>query len=188
MTTPPDVRRDWTPLQRTLHWGMAALVLAMLTIGFSMTALDDAGARFARTQTHKSLGFLVLALIVVRIAVRLKSGAPPSEDGWPGLAARLVHGALYALMLALPLTGWAQASASPIPLPITVFGLVTLPPLMAPDMAMLQLFKQIHALLALALSALIGLHVLAVAWHVFARDDDVLSRMTTGAARRPRGN
>ncbi|MHB2166349.1 cytochrome b [Alsobacter sp. R-9] len=176
-TSPPRV---WTPLQRAFHWGMAVLVLAMLTIGFSMTAMENAGDRFAWTQTHKSLGFVVLALIVVRSVVRLQSGAPAAEPGWRGMAAKAVHGLLYGLMVALPLTGWLQASASPIPIPITVFRIVPLPALVSPDMELLKLFKSLHAALALALSGLVALHVLAVIWHVFALDDDVLSRMTTG--------
>jgi cytochrome b561 len=103
----------FTPLQRALHWVMAVCIIAMLFIGVGM-ASTVAPQYLALVGVHKSLGIVVLLLAVVRLVVRLRSGTPPLPADLPEpmkLAAHLSHYVLYALMIAMPLLGWAELSA-----------------------------------------------------------------------------
>ncbi len=124
------IRQRFTPLQRLLHWLMAVCVLAMLFIGVGMVS-TVAPKYVPLIAIHKSLGIAILVLVLIRLAVRLRYGAPPLPADLPEpmrLAAHLSHYVLYALMIAMPLIGWAMLSAAAYP--VVVFGGVYLPPIL----------------------------------------------------------
>ncbi len=107
----------FTPLQRALHWVMALCILAMLFIGVHMVSTISPNY-LTYIGIHKPLGIVILVLALIRLAVRLRSGAPPLPGDLPEpmkLAAHLSHYALYALMIGLPLIGWAMLSAGGYP-------------------------------------------------------------------------
>src|ERR1700720_1915097 len=120
------VRHRFTPLQRLLHWLIAVCILAMLFIGVGM--VSTVTPKFLPLVTiHKSLGIAILVLALIRLGVRLRYGAPALPADLPApmkLAAHLAHYALYALMVGMPLIGWAMLSAAAYP--IVVFGSVYL--------------------------------------------------------------
>src|SRR5690348_6945939 len=95
----------YTLLSIVLHWAMLALIA-----GAYLTAeLQEEGARRDATfQTlHYSLGLSVLLLVWLRVLARLIWPAPPSiERGWRHGLSRITHGALYVLMIGMPLVGW----------------------------------------------------------------------------------
>ena len=99
--------KNFTFLQCVLHWVMAICILAMLFIGVGMNS--TVAPKYApRLVTHKTLGAIVLVLVLIRRAVRLRYSVPPLPADLPGpmkLGAHLSHYALYALMIALPLLG-----------------------------------------------------------------------------------
>jgi cytochrome b561 len=98
-----------------LHWLIALFILFNLSLGFVMEGLPPP-ARFIVVLGHISAGITVLALTIVRIAWRLANPPPPFADGvsgWERKLAHAVHFGLYALMLAMPLLGWALISANP---------------------------------------------------------------------------
>jgi cytochrome b561 len=187
---------SWGWPARLLHWAMAVLMIGLLGVGFYMVEVlgnTDLVARFQLTQTHKSFGFVVFVLALVRIAWRWRSPAVPADPAaakpWENTAARAAHLALYALMLWLPLTGWLMASASPLndpgayPMQIRnmVFGLFEMPDPISPgDRGLEALFKQLHLGGAIALAALLVVHAGAALKHHFVHRDDVLKRMTLG--------
>src|SRR5262249_33843869 len=114
MSARPD---RFTPLQRLLHWLMALCILAMLFIGVGMVS-TVAPRHLALVSIHKPLGVALLVLVLIRLVVRLRSGAPSLPADLPEpmkLAAVLSHYALYALMIAMPLIGWAMMSAAEYP-------------------------------------------------------------------------
>src|SRR6201997_1179392 len=130
----------FTPLQRLLHWLMAVCILAMLFIGVGMVS-TVAPKYLTLVSIHKPLGIAILILALIRLVVRLRYGAPPLPIDLPEpmkLAAYLSHYALYALMIAMPLIGWAMLSAAAYPL--VLYGSVHLPPI-------LPLHDSLHALL-----------------------------------------
>lgn len=184
----------WGLPARLLHWGMALLILGLLGLGWYMVNVVGTGdlvLRFRLTQLHKSFGFVVFALALLRLGWRLANPTPTEPPGhaWEKAAARAAHLALYGLMLALPLSGWLMASASPMndpgafPFQVRnmVFGLFELPdPIHPGDRRLEALFKAVHWWAALALAVLLIAHAGAALMHHLIRRDRVLLRMTVG--------
>lgn len=170
-----------------LHWTIAALIVALLALGWSMTRMAPGGElQFALYQLHKSLGITVLLLSLARLAWRVAGSTPPSPATARGerRAARAMHAALLVLTLAIPLVGWALVSASRLAIPTVLFGAVPFPHL--PGLAGLTPAAKIvlearlagaHALLAGLLAILGALHAAAAIFHHVVRGDDVLRRM-----------
>jgi cytochrome b561 len=185
-----DDETAWGWPTRLLHWAMAGLILFMLGLGVYMTeAVTDVYAQFDLYQTHKSWGFVVFSLAVVRVIWRMASprepAAPPGTPGWERAAARATHVALYALMFAMPLSGWLTASASELQdlygIRNMVFGWFEMPDPFVPGSEALEaVFSTIHAWCAAALAGVLVLHAGAALRHHFVRRDDVLRRMSVG--------
>ena len=106
----------WSLTTRLLHWIGAAAILFMLALGFAMVNLiHEQGLRFDLYQYHKSLGLLVLVLMMARALWRFASPTPEpiaTIPVWQVKAARAMHGALYALAIATALAGYASVSTS----------------------------------------------------------------------------
>ncbi len=166
----------FTPLQRVLHWSMAACILAMLFIGVGM--VSTISQRYLTlVSIHKPLGIAILLLVLVRIALRLRCGAPPLPADLPEpmkLAAQLSHYAFYALMLAMPLIGWGMLSAAAYPVQVLGF---TLPPILPQSDMLHSLLWNAHRLLAFAFFALILVHLSAALFHALIRRDGVFEAM-----------
>jgi len=161
---------------RILHWLTALLVFAMLLIGFVM--VNAIGAYAALRAIHMTLGIIVLVIVVARIANRFTHRPPklPDTVGW--FEHKLVVGselALYALLLAQPLVGWAMVSATGKP--IEVFGSLHLPRIAPFDANLYFILRQTHSLLAYLLVVVIAAHVSAVLLHTLTLRDGMLSRM-----------
>ncbi len=108
---------------------MALCILTMLFIGVHMVSTINP-KYLTLFEIHKTLGIVILLLALIRLGVRLRSGAPPLPRDLPApmkLAAHLSHYALYALMIALPLIGWAMLSAAGYP--VVLWGGFWLPPI-----------------------------------------------------------
>src|SRR5437868_7294227 len=116
----------------TLHWLIAAAIALNLCLGLCVAEIlsDQDPSRFGLLQFHKSVGLTVLVLSLLRLAWRIVNPIPPLPDTLtPSLKvlARATHYLLYFLMIAIPLTGWALASSSPLGLPTSYFGLFNWP-------------------------------------------------------------
>jgi cytochrome b561 len=185
----------WGWLARLLHWGMALLIIGLLLVGWYMVNVvgnGDLVLRYQLTQTHKSFGFVVFVLALLRLLWRSANPTPlaPAAPKWETVAAGATHAMLYALMIVLPLSGWLMASASPMndagafPFQVRnmVFGLFALPDPVHPGSRSLEAaFKTVHLGAAIGLAALLALHAGAAAFHHLVRRDDVLRRMTVGS-------
>lgn len=172
-------RDRWGPVSQALHWTIALLVLVMAAIGLSLDELPRSPKWFWVYDLHKSIGLLVLALVVMRLAWRLFAGAPPPVPGLPRvqrIAAGATHWLLYMLILAMPLSGWLYDSASGLR-PLRWFGQFAVPKLVAPDEALAGEFHDIHETLFIILIAVVLLHVAAALWHHVFRGDATLARM-----------
>ena len=173
----------FNPLQRTLHWVMAACILTMLFIGVGM-ASTVAPEYLTLVNIHKPLGILILILALIRLVVRLRYGAPPLPLDLPEpmkLAAYLSHYALYALMIAMPLIGWAMLSAAQYP--VVIWPGIWLPPILPLDPSLHTLLWNAHFYLAFLFFALILLHVAAALFHALIRRDGVFEAMASGSTR-----
>ncbi|MGY5776324.1 cytochrome b/b6 domain-containing protein [Rhizobium sp. LEGMi135b] len=176
-----------------LHWAIAVLVISMIPMGWWMVrAIDNSGTRqaaYQMFQIHKSLGFAILALTLLRIVWRLTHpvpALPPGMKGWERLLARATHAAFYALLLAIPLTGWIYVSAGwaigtdrPLMVATSWFGLFTVPHLPGVEGLREVAFGAMgaHAYMAYGGAVLIGLHVAAALKHQFMDKDGVLAQM-----------
>ena len=106
-------------------------------------------------------------------------------------ASKIVERGFYAIMLALPLTGWAIASTSDLGIPTMLYGVVRWPDI--PFIGTLPLAGKLraygvsvdaHHLLAKITYALVALHVLAALRHQFIKRDYILARMIPSLAPR----
>jgi cytochrome b561 len=180
--TPADVsQRRWSPSTIALHWLSALLILTLLVLGWFMVHGDlKASTKFDLYQLHKSLGFLSLALLLLRLGARLarpSPEAPPAMPRWERRAADATHVAFYALLLVAALSGWLLASAAIIAIPTRFFDLFVIPNLVGPDAALSASMTFLHYLVSRLLIGLLILHVGAALKHHFFDRDDVFLRM-----------
>jgi cytochrome b561 len=186
-----NTRTRYGSVAMTLHWLIAAAIILNLGLGLYMANIlsDQDPTRFAIIQFHKSLGLTVLTLSVLRLVWRIVNPVPPLPDSMgPGLKAlaRGTHYLLYFLIIAIPLSGWALVSASPLGLPTNYFGLFHWPsiPFLA-DLTRAQKaplhheFFAVHLYLAITALVLVPLHICGALYHQF-RGEDVLRRMAPG--------
>ena len=169
----------WGGISQLLHWTIAILIVLIGIVGLVMGELPRSPKYFWVYTAHKSLGLTVLALVLVRIGWRLYAGAPRPVPGTPRLQALLAsatHGAIYLLILALPLSGWIYDSANALR-PFRWFGLVEVPKLVAPDEALAASAHGAHEWLFWLLMALVAGHAGAALYHHFIQRDATLARM-----------
>jgi len=161
-----------------MHWGVALLILALAVLGWTAVSLPLSPLKLKLFFWHKSLGILVLLLATVRLAWRWIDAVPAAAQDsqpWERRVAVTVHGLLYLLLFAMPLSGWVINSAANFP--FKVFGLWPLPPIVPKDSGLKELAEDTHLLLFWLLCGLLMLHVGAALWHHFVRRDRVLRRM-----------
>lgn len=166
-------------IHKSFHWIMAFLVVTLLCVGLYMTGVElPIPQRIQIFSLHKSLGVVVLTLVVLRILWRLASIRPAhliTHAQWERSLATVIHFLLYAAMIAMPLTGWIMSSAKGYP--VRVFGLFNLPDLVGTDQGLAKLANAIHEYTAYILIAIIGLHVAGALKHHIIDRDDTLRRM-----------
>ena len=170
----------YTRAQRALHWTMAVLVL-LAYLAIEQRGLFERGtlARTAMVQSHFWIGLGVFALAAWRLLLRKRLGVPPitpALPAWQHWPATILHVALYAFFLVMPLLGLATAwtDGKEIMVPLTGW---TLPALLAPDEALAHQLEDLHGAIGEAFYWVIGLHVVASAYHHWVRRDDTLKRM-----------
>ncbi|MDD4929384.1 MAG: cytochrome b [Gallionella sp.] len=165
----------------SLHWLMLLLFIAVYgCIELRVLYPKGSDLREGLKNWHFMLGMLVFILVWLRLAARLAGRTPhirPEPPAWQQLSARLLHLALYALMIGMPLTGWLLLSASGKIIPF--FGL-QLPALMAENKETAKLIKEAHELVGTTGYYLIGLHAAAALYHHYIKRDNTLTRMLPG--------
>jgi len=153
----------YSALQIALHWVIAALVAFQLLFGDGMTNVRDAaeegatasGVDLAVSIGHYWIGIAILALVLVRLGMRLTQGVPSRSAAgpiWMDWAARLVHWAFYLMLVAMPVLGLLTVYVS-------------------------DEFGDIHKLGKPVFLLLIGVHVLAALFHQFIIRDGTLRRI-----------
>jgi cytochrome b561 len=182
MTT---TRTSFAVPQRLLHWLMAICILSMLFIGVGMVSTVTT-KYLTLVQIHKPLGIAILVLALIRLALRLYYGAPALPADLPApmkLAAELSQYIFYALMIAMPLIGWAMLSAAEYP--VVLFGSVHLPSILPVSPSLHTLLWHAHYYLAFAFFGLILMHVSAILFHKLVRNDGVFEAMVPSAHDEP---
>ncbi len=174
MTTTND---RYTPVAVALHWLIALLVVGLWIVGATMEDYPDS-IKWTAYGLHKATGILVLILTLVRLAWRATHrppALPESLPKWQKTASALTHYGLYALLVLMPLSGWAFSSAAGYP--VSVYGLFTLPNLVEKDKELTEFFYETHELLANGLLLFVAVHTVAALVHHYYHKDNVLRRM-----------
>lgn len=169
------------PVTRLLHWGMAAGILGMLAFGLTLVRMKMSLATVWLFGLHKSVGLTLLALALLRLVWHRISPPPGPLGGVPPAQlalARWAHRVLYALMLAVPLSGWAGSAATGID--VVLFNTWTLPPILPPSEAAAKALLLLHHWLTWALMAVLVLHVAGALKRSVIGRDGTLRRMVLG--------
>lgn len=189
MSLPDEPVEPYSVAARKFHWWTVAFIAVLVPLGIAMDYRgNDLNIWDATTNNmyslHKLLGFMLLWIIVLRLAYRLRAGAPPDEptlEPWQRAASHLTHWGIYAMLLIVPLLGWLGVSMYGAR---DIFGLFSLPPLAAVDQPRSAAVLFVHKLAAILLVAMTAAHVGAALFHYFIRKDGVLSRMLPNLNRR----
>ena len=167
----------WGSLSKAFHWLIVLLIINQWVIAERADELKGL-AKLEALAWHKSFGMTVLMLAVLRLAWRLMNPVPElatETRPWERLLAKVSHVLLYALIFAMPLTGWMMSSAKNYP--VSWFKLFQFPDLVAPAE---QTFHRMHDLHHLLFNVLVGvalLHIAGALKHHFIDRNDVLKRM-----------
>jgi cytochrome b561 len=176
-----NTENRYGPVAVALHWVMAVLLVVLVILGLYMVRLPDVGfdtKKITLILYHKQLGMLALALAALRLAWRVTNALPrlvAHLPDWQKVIARFVHLTFYALMLALPTTGWLMSSADGFP--VSFLGLFDLPDLVSRDENLFRGFAALHKGLGYALIPLLAVHAGAALRHHFLFRDDTLRKM-----------
>ncbi len=155
-----------------IHWLTAVLVL-----GAWLTAAGGREVVRNPPVLHFALGMTVLVLVFPRLILRLVEGAPAADTqhGWLAIGAKVGHGLLYLLLIALPITGWYAASRMGVA--ISFLG-VQLPAIASKVQGHPGLIAELHENAGTFILVLAGLHALMALWHQFVRRDGTMQRMS----------
>jgi cytochrome b561 len=178
---PPRMAPVHNPGLRLLHWLMAVLIFVALPLGVWASLLPRGETRSEILFFHKSIGMTVLCLVALRIVWRLALGAPGYSEPLGRLthaAAQVGHIALYALMIALPVSGYLFSNGAGADIPW--FGVFSFPHLLPKNEALRAAGEQAHYLLAWTIAFVLAAHLGAVVWHAAIKRDSVLTRMWPG--------
>lgn len=171
----------YTLVARVFHWVTAALVLLMLPIGIVMANVDVGPAQDTLYHLHRSVGVILLPLMLARLLYRLKTpppSLPESVSRVQRLAAGATHWALYAILQLQALVGWVATSAYRAP--VWVFWAFELPPIWPVDRPLSEMLFAVHRTTGIILIVLLAVHVGAAFFHHYVLKDVVLRRMIKG--------
>ncbi len=174
-TLPPT---GYSATAKWLHWLVAGAVLTIIPVGYAMNI--EGPYQNQLFNLHKSLGVLILGLMIARIAYRFIHGAPAAEPGlarWQKAVSSAVHGLLYILLITLPIAGYIANSAyGANGTPTPFFGLFSLPPIVGPNEALSERIFAIHKIVGWVVAVLVVLHIGGAMQH-FLSGDKVMQRM-----------
>ncbi|WP_457796716.1 cytochrome b [Methylocystis sp. S23] len=161
---------------QAFHWLTVLFVAAAWTLGVLGDELPKGSIRHMGEFLHIIFGQLVLSLLLLRVAWRFATPAPPLElTGFGAFAAKAVHLALYALLIAVPVVGLVTLFHGGEPLPL--FGIADIPSPWPKNRELKHYSKEIHELLAHILALLAITHAAAALAHHFLLKDRTLKRM-----------
>lgn len=162
-----------------LHWLIALLIVAAFALGTIMVDIPGlTPTKLKYFSWHKWLGVSVLALACMRLLWRLFNAPPAPPDSlpvWQRQAAHVTHLLLYALIFAVPVSGYFYSLAAGVP--VVFLGILPLPVLIEANQTLKPVLKEVHYWLNMSLLAFVVLHVAAALKHHFIDRDQVLRRI-----------
>jgi cytochrome b561 len=175
-----DGARRWGAGARLLHWSAAALIFALLAHGWWMTEFAPRASRLGHYGTHASLGYALIALMLVRLVWRWAHDVPDlpaAMPRWERQAAHAAHWGLYVLSFGAALSGWALAGTLRQPLD-SFFGWFSVPSLVpAGSRALHEALEETHEVAVWTLAFMVAAHIASAVYHWLWRKDEVMQRM-----------
>ncbi|ETX14356.1 cytochrome B561 [Roseivivax halodurans JCM 10272] len=178
-TTTARMREGYGRVARLFHWVVAVIVLMMVPAGLIM--VQEGLPRPLQNTLflfHKNVGVILFMLVVLRLIWRWSHPAPPLPadlPGWQVRAAALSHGALYAILLAMPVLGYVRVRAGDFPIEwLDAMGAPMLVPVSKP---LAEAASRLHEIGGFVAIGLIALHLGAAIHHAVVRRDGVLGRI-----------
>ncbi|CAN7195488.1 cytochrome b [Pseudoxanthomonas sp. LjRoot143] len=171
----------WGAVSQLFHWTIVVLILVMAYLGLTMGDLPNGPRKINIYALHKSIGLTILALVVLRVLWRVYAGAPAPVAGtpsWQQRIASVTHFFLYALLFAIPLSGWVLNSSAGYPL--QWFKLFNLPAITGRSDSVHEAAEGAHELLFWVLVVLVLAHAGAALYHHLFQGDATLRRMLPG--------
>jgi cytochrome b561 len=181
MTMSDRAEGGYTSTARLFHWTTAVLVLLMIPIGIVMANVSVGPAQDTLYHLHRSIGAILLPLVLVRLLYRLNHPPPPLPASVAAVqrqVAHVTHWTLYGLLVLQAMVGWIATSAYRAP--ILVFWLFELPPIWPVDRPFSESLFAVHRVIGIALLALVIVHIGAALFHHVVLKDTVLRRMVRG--------
>jgi len=176
--TPAQAPGRYTTTAIALHWLVAAVVLGLVALGWWMQEIpkQPVGPRADAYNLHKSIGLAVLFLMVARLVWRSVHRAPelPPLPLWQERAARAVHLTLYTGMFIVAFSGYLGSATSGYP--VRFFGWA-LPDWAGANASVKDACSVVHLAVSWMLTAAIGVHAAATAYHQWILRDGLLWRM-----------
>lgn len=173
-----NTQQRWGSVQIGLHWTIAGLLLVQVPLAFGMLGQSPGRTRDVLFNLHKNIGLIIFMLAIVRLVWRLKHPVPylPQDlSQWQIMAAHATHWTLYALLFAMPVTGFLYTALSGYPVPL--FMAVDLAGLVPENKPLGETFKLAHLSLQWVLYLTVAVHVGAAFHHFLVRGDWVVPRM-----------
>jgi cytochrome b561 len=172
-----NTKRSWGSLSKALHWLIVLLIINQWLI--AERAEDLTGfQKFTALNWHKWFGMTIFMLAIVRLVWRIANPVPDlvaETRPWERVLARVSHFLLYALIFAMPLTGWIMSSAKAFG--VSWFNLFQFPNLVGKNEQLYEIMRDTHHLLFKVLVATALLHAAGALKHHFIDRNDVLKRM-----------
>ena len=169
---------SYTSVAIRLHWLTAIALTAAFSVGVYMHDLPLSPDKLRIYSWHKWAGVCIFLLVAIRLTWRCTHRPPGPPAGmpiWQHRAAEGAHRLLYALMLAIPLSGWLMSSAKGYQ--TVLFGIFPLPDLLQKDASLGEFLQAAHRWLNFGMAALVSAHLAAALKHYWIDRDDVLLRM-----------
>lgn len=173
-----NTTQHWGIVSKLLHWGIGILIIGMLAVGLWMMELAPSDQKWTIYGLHKSIGLLLLGLVIVRLIWRLANKVPAYPDDMPWhlkVASSATILCLYLLMLAMPLTGVVMSVFGGFSVPF--FDWFALPALTEGRTPLSMFSRQLHTIFGWSFIALISLHTLGAFYHHVIRKDTIFKRM-----------
>jgi cytochrome b561 len=169
----------YDPVAQAIHWLVAALAVIVVGLGWAIPgAMRETEWRGLLLLLHRSVGLLILALMVLRVVWRIGHPPPLLPEDFPrleALAAHADHALLYVLFVIMPLSGYLNAAAADHP--VSFFGLVAIPPLLPESDRLSEAAIAVHLVAQFLVYALVAIHVAAALMHGMVRRNGIIERM-----------
>jgi cytochrome b561 len=173
-----NTQTEWGLASRLFHWFMAAAILIMFAVGFTMINLPTTPLKIDLFRFHKSLGLLLLLLAIMRLfwrSIHPVPGLPAYLSDSEILLVRTGQYLMYALLILIPVSGWIINSAAN--LPMQWFGLFDVPAITGPSIKIEDYAKTAHLTLIIILGLAICAHITAALRHHAIYKNNILNNM-----------